>query len=446
MQTQGPRPDADAPVDADARQKRVDADRSKGRIRVVTDAESDTVQSADSPDARRMGSKESAVGSSQKNGKWAAVAKSGALRFTSKASSMAARSNTKDSSITKGSAPVTEQDNSEESEEDSEHDSGYDLACEAMLEQKHLDIMRKARQSTRMTLAPAKLVESVTSRWKNFSEQMVVGLIETKADVHARLEEPWDRSFDDYTQSLGATTLHFAARRGLQEVISSLMEYRADVNATNYKGITPIMVGVTFNQIQAVKKLFNEKASVLQRDKAGICAVDLAVLEGKAEMIEAIQKFEDEEDRTRNDKVREELAKCVQELSDDDLDGFGEEDAVQDKHETRQMRQQRMNQGDTRRRVSEQPEERVMRSSHLLPAALQKTGLNVPSALSAKRTSIASSMTARRPQGNLLAARARAETNPGRRPTPGGDQPLGRSSTVGHVEDLETVMPRQQSP
>lgn len=292
----------------------------------------------------------------------------------------------------------------------------------------HLEVMRKARQSTRMTLAPERLVESVTSRWSHFSENMVVQLIEGKADVHARLQEPWDRSFEDYVQTIGATTLHFAARRGLLEVCKTLVEYRAEVNDCTSQGITPIMVAVIFNQQSAVKLLFNSKASVMQRDKSGLCAVDLAVLENRHEMHEMISKFEEEEDRLRTEKVRNEFEVSQK---DDCSDNEAEVDNEGlDDDSPRDGSPRRSADGSPRRRSAEFTPN-TLRSPHLLPVALKKHGISVPpsqAAIEKSSASVSGNPGGRKGQTGLLVAQALTSS---RRVSYRGGAASQSSSTLG---------------
>merc|ERR1712070_1142081 len=125
---------------------------------------------------------------------------------------------------------------------------------------------------------------------------------------------------------------------------------------------------------------------VLQRDEAGMCAVDFAVLEDKSEMLEIIMKFEEEEDRIRNEKVAQELAQLAKEDSSSvggassDDSGLTDDDPQDGNKETRAERQKRIDAGDTRRssKAPTTPRRRsAMRSAHLLPPALRKAGLNV---------------------------------------------------------------------
>lgn len=310
------------------------------------------------------------------------------------------------------SASSGEDDSSATGEDEQDEDQNEEL-----MNSKHAETMRKARASTRLTIAPTQLLESVTSRWNHFSEQRVVALIEQKADVHARLDEPWDRSFEEYGQTIGATTLHFAARRGLLEVVRALLEHHADIAAATERGMTPLMVAVVFNQLEAVRALFNEKASVLQKDQAGISAVDLAVLEGHREMIESIVIFEQEEDKTRNEKVREEMERLAKEESSDDPISEQEDRGLGDEasfggEETRLERQQRINAGGVAPADKRQATSKTMRSGHLLPAALRKTGLanHVPTSPTAQQGG--ASPGGRRPQGcKTLTAGRRGSAN-----------------------------------
>jgi len=153
------------------------------------------------------------------------------------------------------------------------------------------------RQSAQPT---TKLIQSLTSKWSRFTEAMVVKLIESgEEDVHSKLLEPWDAAYVEYGQTVGATALHFAARRGLLEVINSLIGHAAPVNGATDTGATPIMVAAMFNQVEAAKVLFQAKASVLTKDDNGFCAMDIAILEGKKDVIAAVEEMEVEEEHQR---------------------------------------------------------------------------------------------------------------------------------------------------
>lgn len=162
----------------------------------------------------------------------------------------------------------------------------------------------------RQGMEPTKLIQSLTSKWSRYTEAMVVRLIESEEeDVHGKLQEPWDAAYVEYGQTVGATALHFAARRGLLDAIRSLIEHKAPVNGATDTGATPIMVAATFSQVEAAQLLFEAKGSVLATDRNGYCAMDLALLEGSPDVITAVEKMEIEEDKSREHAVK---------LSDDD--------------------------------------------------------------------------------------------------------------------------------
>lgn len=294
-----------------------------------------------------------------------------------------------------------EEEGSQEAEDSDEDDAQAELEEQKL--QERLELLEQARRSTRRTMAPASLVESMTSRYRHFTEKMVVQLIEQTADVHATLEEPWDRSFDDYVQTLGATTLHFAARRGLLQVITSLLDHDADVNASTHLGVTPIMVGVMFNQVHVVKTLVSRKASMLQKDNAGLCAVDLAIIEGRKEMIDLVMKLEAEENRARHDTVKKSmdaLADSVSDVSDDDAESANVTKKSGNLSEKKLTVAGRQKQGASLQAST------AMRSEHLLSAALKKAGLDmatVASAVSAKAAPGGS--------GSLRTVRGQVENN-----------------------------------
>jgi len=268
-----------------------------------------------------------------------------------------------------------EEEDSQEAEDSDEDDEQAELEERKL--QERLELLEQARRSTRRTMAPASLVESMTSRYRHFTEKMVVQLIEQTADVHARLEEPWDRSFDDYVQTLGATALHFAARRGLLQVITSLLDHAADVNASTHLGVTPIMVGVMFNQVHVVKTLVSRKASMLQKDNAGLCAVDLAIIEGRKEMIDLVMKLEAEENWARHDTVKKSmdaLADSVSDVSDDD------DESANVTKKSGNLSEMKLTVAGWQKQGASLQTGTALRSEHLLSAALQKAGLDMPTA------------------------------------------------------------------
>lgn len=214
--------------------------------------------------------------------------------------------------------PPTRED--EDATEDNKSSGSEDEAARSKSFNETMSLARNTNR--RSTVIAAKLIESVTFRWSHYTEKMVVQLIENAADVNSYLEEPWDRGFDGYVQTLGATTLHFAARRGLLEVCQALLDYRADPNASTNLGISPIMVAVMFDQVEAIKLLFGAKASVLQQDQGGLCAVDFAVLEGSHDVLQVINHCEEEEERIREERVAKEFEELRQDFDDEDDNDF----------------------------------------------------------------------------------------------------------------------------
>lgn len=269
-------------------------------------------------------------------------------------------------------------DSEDEDDSDGRSDDEATLEAAAIAAQlARLELLEKAKKSIRRAPAPGQLVESVTSRWCHFTEKMVVQLIEQNADVHAELKEPWDRSFGDYTQTIGATTLHFAARRGLLEVVNSMVDHGANVNETTDLGVTPIMVGVMFNQVQVVKTLFSKKGSLLQKDHNGLCSIDLAILEGRADMISLVTKLEAVEDSARYERVEKEANKMFEdneELIDFDSDEHEQDDSPKETKGKKKLSQRgsggTSDDGPSRNKFAS-TSSNGMRSGHLLPANLR---------------------------------------------------------------------------
>jgi len=147
------------------------------------------------------------------------------------------------------------------------------------------------------------VVESLTSKWNAHTEKMVVQLIQGKANVHGRLHAPWDPAFPDYEQTVGSSALHFAARRGLLEVCKALVKHRADVNVQRRGGATPVMVAVLFSQLESIMVLLSARASTMLRDEDGFTALDLAMLEGKPDVVRVLKERNSEEVADREKKL-----------------------------------------------------------------------------------------------------------------------------------------------
>jgi len=130
----------------------------------------------------------------------------------------------------------------------------------------------------------------------------ITNLVEGKADVNCRLEEPWDHAVVDFDSPLGAQPIHFAALRGLMQELKLLLDSRADVNSQTYAGHTPLMVATMFGRLDVMRLLLDATADALIQDVAGLSAVDLAILEGRTDVVNLMLQMEvaGEEKRERN--------------------------------------------------------------------------------------------------------------------------------------------------
>ncbi|CAK0874392.1 unnamed protein product [Prorocentrum cordatum] len=151
----------------------------------------------------------------------------------------------------------------------------------------------------------APLLDALTVNWKKFGvEGRILDLIDLRADVRGRLRAPWDPVFPDFEQTVGATPLHLAARRGLLEVSAALLRREADVDAQNQAGVTPLMVAVAFSRVEILDLLIEARASVSAADANGMTAVDWAVLEGEDGMLGRLLELEQAEDERRYELIK----------------------------------------------------------------------------------------------------------------------------------------------
>jgi hypothetical protein len=76
--------------------------------------------------------------------------------------------------------------------------------------------------------------------------------------------------------STGNTALHLAATEGCPEVVSLLLRYEIDVNATNSEGRTPLMEAALWGRLDNVLLLVQSGADTEARDGRGYSAVNFA--------------------------------------------------------------------------------------------------------------------------------------------------------------------------
>jgi len=158
------------------------------------------------------------------------------------------------------------------------------------------------------------LVESLTAKWKSYTEKMVVEIIEARADVNSRLMAPWDPMLPDFSHTLGATALHFAARRGLLEVCTALLEHRAVVNMQSSSGTTPLMAAVILGHTASIQLLGEARANTAVRDLDGCTAIDLAILEGRPNIVEQLFDLEAGDMQADLEMVEEAASRTVETL------------------------------------------------------------------------------------------------------------------------------------
>eukprot|EP00406_Dinophysis_acuminata_P074601 CAMPEP_0179258964 /NCGR_PEP_ID=MMETSP0797-20121207/25583_1 /TAXON_ID=47934 /ORGANISM="Dinophysis acuminata, Strain DAEP01" /LENGTH=398 /DNA_ID=CAMNT_0020967005 /DNA_START=15 /DNA_END=1207 /DNA_ORIENTATION=- len=146
-------------------------------------------------------------------------------------------------------------------------------------------------------LCETSLLEALTTKWQRYTTNMLMQLIGAGADVHEQLREPWDAGFFGFTKTLGATPLHFAARRGLNDVCAALLENRARVGVATGAGTTPLMVASMFGHAELLHLLLGCRASTLDKDESGCTACDIAAMEGRVDVLDVLLDSENEEQR-----------------------------------------------------------------------------------------------------------------------------------------------------
>eukprot|EP00930_Biecheleria_cincta_P031794 TRINITY_DN22040_c0_g1_i1.p1 TRINITY_DN22040_c0_g1~~TRINITY_DN22040_c0_g1_i1.p1 ORF type:complete len:290 (+),score=79.49 TRINITY_DN22040_c0_g1_i1:188-1057(+) len=185
---------------------------------------------------------------------------------------------------------MEEQDLSSASEATSESSDGGDDIFE-----------EEVKKGSSITAGP--LLQALTSKWKAYTEKMVVQLIESGADLDERLEEPWDIGLSRLKQTIGATPLHFAARRGLVEACEALVECKASVDSQTATGVSSLMVAVMFSNLEIAQLLVDAKASALLQEACGMTVTDLAILEGDPQMVELLLRREREEEQSNEEEA-----------------------------------------------------------------------------------------------------------------------------------------------
>ena len=119
---------------------------------------------------------------------------------------------------------------------------------------------------------------------------------EEKMVVEAAAENDWEAVVFlsayvvavDATDDDGWTALMIALREGRTEVVETLIESGADVNAKAYKGATALMGALSVGNTEVVKVLTEAGADVNAKSNEGWTALMSASQEGNAEAVEAL--------------------------------------------------------------------------------------------------------------------------------------------------------------
>merc|ERR1719478_623918 len=83
-----------------------------------------------------------------------------------------------------------------------------------------------------------------------------------------------------------SVSLHDAARRGDLQRMQEFLKDGKDVNAKDFKGVTPLGYAVGHDQLSVVKVLIDAKANVNDVDSAGNSAVHFAAGYGRVKVLE----------------------------------------------------------------------------------------------------------------------------------------------------------------
>lgn len=104
----------------------------------------------------------------------------------------------------------------------------------------------------------------------------------------------------DIRHSSDFTALHFAAKKGLVDMARLLLNYRADINATNKERQTPLHVAVNEgafedSHLEMVLMLLKHGANASFLDRKGKTAVVMADEIGLTETVELFKKHEEQQ-------------------------------------------------------------------------------------------------------------------------------------------------------
>jgi len=118
----------------------------------------------------------------------------------------------------------------------------------------------------------AKLGDAGTGR-----KEVCEFLLANKADIDAK-------------ESNGRTPLHFAAAFGLNDVLEVLLKNKANVNAKDDSGFTPLHLAAYVGQLDAASLLLKGGAEVNAKNEAGETPLHLAVSRGHDDVAELLRK------------------------------------------------------------------------------------------------------------------------------------------------------------
>lgn len=95
-------------------------------------------------------------------------------------------------------------------------------------------------------------------------------------------------SNDEFT-----TPLHWAAARGNTRLVSMILRGRkSNVNLSNSHGWTPLQLAARRGEVQCVKLLLEAGANVHAKTQAGKTARDLAVANGRSDVVPVLEDYE----------------------------------------------------------------------------------------------------------------------------------------------------------
>jgi ankyrin repeat protein len=100
-------------------------------------------------------------------------------------------------------------------------------------------------------------------------------LLEKKADINAK-------------NKVGDTPIHIATRKGNKEIVSVLLEQKADINAKNKVGDTPIHIATRKGNKEIVSVLLEQKADINAKNKVEDAPIHIATRNGNKEIVSVL--------------------------------------------------------------------------------------------------------------------------------------------------------------